>query len=121
MSFLYEKQLIQIINIYAPTNPSIRNKFFRNLKTYTKNQNNPILAGDFNMIEDPLLDRKGGNSSFSLIGIKYLQQIKQNNNLVETWCQKNPNPLQFPYHNHNNKIDTPIRFQTMMLFLSQYK
>lgn len=66
LSFLYEKQLFQIINIYAPTNPSRKNKFFRNLKNYKKTQNNLILAADFNMVEVLLLNRKGGNPNTSI-------------------------------------------------------
>lgn len=40
LSFLYEKQIFQIINMYAPITPFLRN------------------TGDFNMVEGLLLDRK---------------------------------------------------------------
>ena len=74
---MYEIFFFEVVNIYAPTNPSQRNKFFRNLQNHIKNANNLIIAGDFNMVEDLLLDRRGGNPSNShLIGLEYLQKIK---------------------------------------------
>ena len=77
LTFLFEKQIFQVLNIYAPTNPSQRNKFFRNLQNHIKNANNLIIAGDLSMVEDLLLDRRGGNPSNShLIGLEYLQKIK---------------------------------------------
>ena len=50
------KKPFQLINIYALTNPSPRKKFQKNMKNYTKTQNNLILAVGFNMVEDLLLD-----------------------------------------------------------------
>ena len=38
LTFLFEKQIFQIVNIYAPTNPSLRNQFFKNLQNQIKNK-----------------------------------------------------------------------------------
>ena len=57
LTFMFKKQIFQVLNIYAPTNPSQRNRFFRNLQNYITNTNNTIIAGDFNMVEDVMLDR----------------------------------------------------------------
>ena len=57
------------------------------------------------MLEDILLNRKRGNPSNShLIGINYVQQIKQKNNMIDTWYKENPNITKFTYHNYNNSI-----------------
>ena len=74
---MFEKQIFQITNIYAPTNPSSRNKFYKNLKHQTNKNNNKnfILVGGFNMVEDLYLDRQRGNPSNShLIGLPHLQK-----------------------------------------------
>ena len=61
ISFTFEKQNFQIINIYAPTKNSEKHIFYKHLKHYININENIILGGDFNMVDDPLLDRQGGN------------------------------------------------------------
>ena len=48
---------VQLINIYGPTTPGEREDFFEDClhKTYTTTYT--IMGGDFNMVEDPTLDR----------------------------------------------------------------
>ena len=64
--FIFEKQIFQVINLCAPTNPSLRNKFYKNHLKQTNNSSNQnlIWAGDLNMVED-------------LLGLTDLQKIKQ--------------------------------------------
>ena len=50
-----------ITNIYAPNIPKKRKKICQNLETYITNNNNNILGGDFNMVENIQKDRAGGN------------------------------------------------------------
>ena len=96
---MYEIFFFEVVNIYAPTNPSQRNKFFRNLQKYIKNTNNLIIAVDFNTVEDLLLDRRGGNPSNShLVGLQHLQKIKQKNKIIDTWRKKHPNLRQYTFH-----------------------
>ena len=76
--FTFEKQLFQVINIYAPTTPSFRSKFFKTPKHYTNTPNKHILARDFNMVEDLNLDRQEGNPSKShQIGLTNLEKNKR--------------------------------------------
>ena len=89
LTFIFEKQIFQTINIYAPTNPSQRNMFFKNLQNYITNINNTIIGDDFNMVEDVMLDRRGGTPSNShLLGLQYLQIIKQKSKITDTWRKK---------------------------------
>ena len=60
LNFSIEKQNYQIINIYAPTRNSKKPKFYLYLKNYIDPKQNLILGGDFNIVEDILLDRKVG-------------------------------------------------------------
>ena len=57
----YEQEIFQIINIYAPTNPTDRKNFYINLQSYIDYNKETILTSDFNMIESIFLDRIGGN------------------------------------------------------------
>ena len=48
------------MNIYAPIDPVSRECFFSDLHEWTWNQQPTILAGDFNSVQRPPLDRLGG-------------------------------------------------------------
>ena len=76
------KKIFQIINIYVPTNTSVRKTFYNTLQNIIEKNKNTILAGDFNMIENEFLNRLGGNPNNShTIGIQTLNKIKNNHNL----------------------------------------
>ena len=114
LNFSIEKQNYQIINIYAPTRNSEKTKFYKTLKNYINPKQNQILGGDFNMVEDILLDRKGGNPNIThTLGLEYLTKIKQTNNLTVIWRKQNPHKTLFTYHNKNQQIHSRIdRFYT---------
>ena len=59
-----ENQIFQLINIYAPTNPKNKKIFYKELPKFIEKENNTILAGDFNMIDNFFLDKLGGNKIF---------------------------------------------------------
>ena len=60
LTFTFENQNFQIINIYGPTKNYEKHIFYKQLQKYITEED-LILGGDFNMVEDPLLDRQGGN------------------------------------------------------------
>ena len=72
----------RITNIYAPNIPKKRKIFFQKLETQISNNLNNILGGDFNMIEDISKDRAGRNPTNQHYGIKYIRNIKNNNNMI---------------------------------------
>lgn len=65
LKFIFEKQIFQITNIFAPKNPLSRNNFYINLLNHINknNKQNLILVRDFNMVEDLYLDRQRGTPS----------------------------------------------------------
>ena len=105
LNFSIEKQNYQIINIYAPTKNFEKPKFYHHLKRYIDTKQNLILGGDFNMVEDILLDRKGGNpNNTHILGLDHLTKIKQTNNLTDIWRKENPDKGLFTFHNKNQQI-----------------
>ena len=75
LTLIFEKQLLQVVNIYTPTNPAPRKSSYKNLKNYKKKtQNDFIFAGYFNMDEDLLVDRQDG-SVLEVPGRKWLQKL----------------------------------------------
>ena len=104
-----ENQIFQLINVYTPTNPKDRLTFLKELQKIIEKKNNTILAGDFNMLEDILLDKIGGNTSNThLIGLNILTEIKNQNNLIDIWRKINPDKRMFTYHNPDKTIHTRL-------------
>ena len=66
-----------ITNIYAPNIPRKRKQFFKNLETYITNNNNNILGGDFNMVENIQKDRAGENPTIQHYGLEYIENITE--------------------------------------------
>ncbi|KAE8908137.1 hypothetical protein PF003_g8040 [Phytophthora fragariae] len=52
-----------VINVYAPNDHRDREAFFTQLQAWPRQQQDTILAGDFNCVQSPLLDRLGGHRS----------------------------------------------------------
>ena len=65
-----EFQVYTITNIYAPSIPKKRKKFFQKLETHISNNPDNILGGDLNMVEDVPNDRAGGNPTTRHYGIE---------------------------------------------------
>ena len=51
---------VLLVNIYAPNHPAERELFFSHLKGWPWPCRDIILAGDFNSVQSPQLDRLGG-------------------------------------------------------------
>ena len=94
---------IHIINIYAPSgNARLRSNFLTSLEAYLNNidEQNIILAGDFNCYLDPAMDSQ---SNYTTIKLKNqpdqraLRRILQTKNLIDIWRSKNPESHQCTY------------------------
>lgn len=104
-----EQQMFQLVNIYSPTKPTNKNQFYKNLPLFLEKENNTILAGNFNMIENIFLDKLGGNTSnVHLIGLNELTKIKNKHKLVDIWRKNNPSKRNFTYHNADNTIHSRL-------------
>ena len=61
------------------------------------------------MVEDILKERAGRNPTTQHYGIEYIRNIKNNNNMIDIWWEKNLNKREYTYFNHlaefKSKID----------------
>ena len=89
---------MNIINVYAPNNPRERQVLFENLWQYKSGETNLILAGDFNYIKAPELDKQGGNPSGGSQGIRELNQFVDSNDLIDTWRKSHPQDRVYTWH-----------------------
>ena len=57
----FDDNYLHLVNLYAPNSDSERRQFFSTLDPYLSSTCNNILGGDFNCIENPALNKQGGN------------------------------------------------------------
>ncbi len=80
-------QRSQFCNVYAPNQVSNRSAFFNHLHPILKGGIPTVLTGDFNCVEDPLLDKIGGESDMAVSPLRSLQNLTQNYRLQDTFCE----------------------------------
>ena len=98
----------EVVNVYAPTKPSARSSFFDSITQYMSNVSPVVLAGDFNMVEDPWRDKLGSRSTYATIGIKELNQIKTDFNLIDVWRSLYPYKKQFSWSTTDQSLQSRI-------------
>ena len=101
----------QLITIYAPNilNRNECENFFEEIDTYLKRDTPTILCGDFNMVEDFLLDREGGNPREQHTwGSQALKQLKKHHDLIDIWRFLNPNKKEFTWNSYYDNIKSRL-------------
>ena len=119
----------KLINVYAPNTEMSRLNFLKNLKQQIKRENvddfrdNIILGGDFNLIQNPRLDRKGGSFNFSATykkGQEVFEDIINETNLVDIWRIKNPEVKRFTWRRKNPLVSSRLDFWCLSQNLCDY-
>ena len=95
----------KLINIYAPNNEENQVNFYRilghQIQSKIDRQDHILLGGDFNVIVNPEIDRKGGApitmSKHRRQILKYLEDIKDRANLKDIWRTRNPDVKRFTW------------------------
>ena len=105
----YNNQKMQIINIYAPNKPNKKPTFFENVNQYIQPNLPLILGGDYNMVLDPSIDRKGGTPSVDHIsGHIELSNIIKENQLLDVWRHIHKNKKMYTWSSPDNKIHSRL-------------
>ena len=108
---------LHIINIYAPNIEHLQIKFYQDL--YAKlshllqrdSEKNIIIGGDFNIIFNPQMDRKGGNFQYSRLYteiINKLDDLINDLNLCDIWRRMNPDLKRYTWRQRNPQIHSRL-------------
>ena len=92
-----------LVNVYAPTNPSERKIFFKSITDYFFPNSVKILAGDFNCIESAK-DKFGGN----FVAAKELKDLRKNSRLSDIWRKIHGNLVQCTWFNSAKTIGSRL-------------
>ena len=110
---IYHGVTFRYINIYSPNLQNVQKQFYINLNNQLKTlipedeKENLVIGGDFNVIFDPTLDRKGGNFNQTPIYHDIIDQIDgmvNCYNLSDIWRKRNPELMQFTWRQKNPRI-----------------
>lgn len=96
----------RIINIYAPNDGADRVEFLSSLHPLCTTSRELILGGDFNYVDNILLDKEGGDSAHGTYGRDVIHSITQNCKIADAFRYLFPNDKQFTYFRtyHDNAI-----------------
>ena len=95
--------LFNLVNIYAPTNPTERKDFFENLHEYFYPHCYYIIAGDFNCYESPN-DKFGGNFTPYVD----LKEFRTTHYLTDAWRHKHKRLAQCTWFNAAKTIGSRL-------------
>ena len=99
----YADVTFNVVNIYAPTNPTERRAFFECLHEFFLPADNIILGGDFNCYESDL-DKLGGNVSVA----KYLSDFRAAFRLVDVWRKRHRRKSEMTWFNADLSIGSRL-------------
>ena len=88
---------LRLINVYCPNNEVDRKEFLSNLQAYLVTSREIILGGDFNFVENPQLDKMGGNLERGTIGHKEIELLKKDFYLVDAFRRKYPKRKEYSF------------------------
>ena len=92
---------LNVINVYAPTNPTERKPFLRSLHSYFLPHSELLVGGDFNCYDNSI-DKFGGNTNPLLS--KELSDFKACFRLRDAWRCKHPRDRQYTWYNASLSI-----------------
>ena len=119
------KKFFQIVAIYAPASKiGQRTKFFKNISQLIEDnkQDNEtlILLGDFNTVENPIIDRQPGKTKTDT-SLKALKSLLRKHQLEDHWRKNNENVRQYTFRSNRNTFSRIDRVYTDRTHRSQIK
>ena len=87
----------RLINIYAPNGYRERKEYIKNLDIYLTNHFDFILGGDWNFIENTILDKLGGNANSGVSGREEILKLKEDFLLRDAFRYKYPNRKEYSW------------------------
>ena len=112
ISLMINGEEFTLLNVYAPTNKSNREQFFKRLKTFIrrncKNMSKLIIGGDMNCVLNPSKDTKGARSMYKPSNA--LVSIIKPFTLCDIWRKLHPNVFQFTWRQLSLGVSSRIDF-----------
>ena len=107
---MFKNSIIRIINIYGPNVPQEKENFFKSLENHARVCDSLVLSGDFNMVENPPLDRQGGDlfNKNNMLGQNNLKNFKEKYDVIDIYRELNPLKMDFTYESPDKAFRSRI-------------
>ena len=110
----------RLVTVYCPNDIQDRKKFLQEIDQFLSGSKPLITGGDWNFIENPNLDKEGGNPNRGCEGSTIFHQTKRAYNLVDPFRHLNKTAKVFTWENETKEIRTRIdRFYISKTLLDQ--
>lgn len=118
----------KLVNLYAPNSEDDQTNFYRHLRKKLSHklevQDNIILGGDWNVIQNITKDRKGGadkrmNNNRKII-LKEIETLKEDLQISDIWRVKNPSKERFTWRKKNPVVKSRLDFWLISKKLEDY-
>ena len=98
----------RFISLYAPTVPKDRLHFLDDVRSFFRGRRDIVLGGDFNFVENVVLDKAGGNPARGSAGKYLIETICRNFSLVDPHRGLHPTKAFYSYFSPHEKVFTRI-------------
>lgn len=108
-----------LVNIYGPNNDD--SLFFHNLFAALLDKKNILLAGDFNAVINPAMDRSNSSGNTKPThSTEIITQYMEDYGLSDSWRMKNPTHREYTYTSPHYHTSSRLDFFLISNSLSQY-
>ena len=87
----------RLVNVYAPNYSPVRREFVGQLATYLRGGRLLVLGGDFNFVEDRVLDKAGGDEGAGSVGSVEMGELREAYDLDDTYRSRHPAQREFSF------------------------
>jgi len=112
-----------IMNIYAPNQTCEQVKFLKQTYDLLVEHYDPdyqlVLGGDFNVVFDPKMDKKGGSFSNRRNVVQMIKNIASDYGLIDAWRTKNPYKHQYTWEQNSPPVKCRLDYFLMSTDLLQ--
>ena len=107
---LYRNSKIHIASIYAPNADPERSHFLDSIAASFDPLACNLIAGDFNTVFDPSIDRRGGNPERGADSPDRLRDLLRTSSTIDVWRAKHPSVKSFSWQKWNGTIASRIDY-----------
>jgi len=100
----YSETSIRVLNVYAPNKNLERTTWLKRLSKWLSGSRNLLVGGDFNFVENTLIDKIGGNRTYGNSGSNIFCKYKQDFGLFDPFRNKFPSKVETTWHSADNSI-----------------
>ena len=103
--------IFQFVNVYGPnpTGETESAQFFTQIENIMDQSIQPVIFGDFNMVENLKMDRRGGKPcKRHTYGLGIIKNLREGFDLVDVWRSQHPHAKEFTWHSPDGQIHSRL-------------